>query len=144
MLNLTLESLPTLNAILNSCAFVCLISGYRAIKKGNKELHRNFMIATFIISALFLCSYLTYHYHAGHKLFPELGWIKTLYLAILVPHVILAVVMVPMILATFYFAWSEQWQRHKKIARLTFPIWCYVSFTGVIIYFFLRAFYFTT
>ena len=131
-----LSSLPTLNACLNSLAFVLLLAGYVAIKKGKRDLHRNIMVSALVVSACFLASYLTYHYSTGHRVFPELGWIKTVYLFILVPHVILAALMVPMILLTFYRAFTGQFEKHKKIAKITFPIWLYVSVTGVIIYFF--------
>lgn len=95
------------------------------------------MVSALVVSTLFLTCYLVYHYHAGSKKFPELGWIKTLYLVILIPHIILAAVMVPMILKTFWHAFKKEWESHKKIARLTFPIWMYVSITGVVIYFML-------
>lgn len=131
-----LSDLPTLNASLNALAFVLLLSGYIAIRKQNKILHRNLMTSALVVSAAFLASYLTYHYNTGHRVFPDLGWIKTVYLFILVPHVILAAVMVPMIILTFYRAFSGQWEKHKKIAKVTFPIWLYVSITGVVIYFF--------
>ena len=120
---MNLQALPTLNAILNTIAFTLLILGYRAIKRGKKEKHRNFMIAALITSALFLTSYLTYHFQVGHKVFPELGWIKTLYLSILIPHVILAALVAPFILLTFYFALTQKWNYHKKIARIVFPTW---------------------
>ena len=135
-----LSSLPTLNACFNSLAFVLLIAGYIAIKKGRKDLHRNLMISALIVSVCFLSSYLTYHYSTGHRVFPDLGWIKVIYLFILVPHVVLAGLMVPMILLTFYRAFTGQFEKHRKIARITFPIWLYVSVTGVIIYFFVWRF----
>ncbi len=131
------QDLPTLNATLNAVAATLLLSGYIAIKKNHKELHKKLMVATFIVSALFLTSYLIYHYHVPSKKFPDLGWIKTVYFLILFPHIILAVIMVPMILKTFWHAYKEEWEKHKKIARLTFPIWMYVSVTGVIVYFML-------
>ena len=92
------------------------------------------MIAAFITSAIFLTSYLIYHFHVPSKKFPDLGWIKTVYFLILFPHILLAIVMVPMILKTFWHAFREEWDQHKKIARITFPIWIYVSFTGVLVY----------
>jgi putative membrane protein len=92
------------------------------------------MLAALFFSACFLTGYLIYHYHHGSTKFPDLGWIKTIYLLILIPHIILAAVMVPMIGATFYFAFTENFDKHRKIARLTFPIWMYVSVTGVIIF----------
>lgn len=134
---MTIQDLPTLNASLNSIAAFLLLSGYIAIKKNQKVLHRNLMISALVVSAAFLTSYLIYHYHVPSKKFPDLGWIKTVYLLILVPHIILAAIMVPMILKTFWHAYKQEWEKHKKIARLTFPIWMYVSVTGVIVYFML-------
>jgi putative membrane protein len=131
---MTIQDLPTLNASLNSAAGVLLLSGYIAIKNNKRDLHRNLMIAALIVSAAFLTSYLIYHFHVPSKKFPDLGWIKTLYFLILFPHIILAVVMVPMILKTFWHAYKQEWENHKKIARITFPIWMYVSVTGVIVY----------
>lgn len=140
---MTVQDLPTLNASLNTIAGILLLSGYISIKKGNKILHRNLMIAALAVSAAFLTSYLIYHYHVPSKKFPDLGFIKTIYFLILFPHIILAVVMVPMILKTFWHAYKQEWEKHKKIARITFPIWLYVSVTGVIIYFMLYHWYAT-
>ena len=131
---MTVYDLPAVNATLNGIATVLLATGYVAIRQGKRDLHRNLMIAALIFSALFLGCYLFYHYHVGSVKFPELGWIKTIYLCILFPHIVLAVVMVPMILKTFWHAFRQDWESHKKIARITFPIWMYVSLTGVIIY----------
>jgi putative membrane protein len=130
------SDLPALNAMLNGLSTICLTLGYISIKKKNKneKAHKSFMISALIFSAFFLTGYLIYHYHHGSTKFPELGWIKTVYLLILVPHIILAAVMVPMIVATFYFAFTGKFEKHKKIARVTFPIWMYVSLTGVIIF----------
>lgn len=128
------QDLPTLNATLNAIAAFFLLTGFISIKRGHKELHKKLMSLALVMSALFLTSYLFYHYHVPSKKFPDLGWIKTLYLFILIPHVILAVVMVPMILKTFWHAYKQEWEKHKKIARLTFPIWMYVSVTGVVVY----------
>jgi len=131
---MTVYDLPAINASLNAIATVLLGSGYVAIRRGNKELHKKLMISALAVSAAFLACYLVYHYHAGSKPFPDLGWIKTVYLLILVPHIILAAIMVPMILKTFWHAFRGEWESHKKIARWTFPIWMYVSLTGVVIY----------
>ena len=95
------------------------------------------MISALVVSAAFLTSYLIYHFNVPSKKFPDLGWIKTLYFLILFPHIILAVIMVPMILKTFWHAYKQEWESHKKIARITFPIWMYVSVTGVLVYFML-------
>ncbi len=128
------EQLPLINAVFNSLSTICLILGYYSIKKKRIETHKKFMISAFGFSSIFLVGYLTYHYHHGSSIFPELGWIKTLYLCILVPHVILAAVMVPPILITFYHGLKDNREKHRWWARITFPIWMYVSFTGVLIY----------
>lgn len=138
---MTIQDLPSLNASLNSVAALLLLSGYIAIKKNHRDLHRNLMIAALVVSAAFLTSYLTYHFHVPSKKFPNLGIIKTIYLLILIPHIILAAGMVPMILKTFWHAYKKDWVKHRKIARLTFPIWMYVSVTGVIVYFMLYQWY---
>jgi putative membrane protein len=129
-----ISDLPSLNALLNLLSTICLTLGYISIKRKNIEAHKKFMVSALIFSAFFLTGYLTYHYHHGSTKFPDLGWIKTIYLIILIPHIILAAVMVPMIAFTFYFAFSGKLEKHKKIARITFPIWMYVSVTGVIIF----------
>lgn len=131
------QDLPSLNASLNAVATVLLLSGYVAIKKRKEELHKKLMIAALAVSTAFLTSYLIYHYHVPSKKFPDLGWIKTVYLLILVPHIILAAAMVPMILKTFWHGFRDEREKHKKIARITFPIWIYVSITGVLVYFML-------
>ncbi len=138
---MTVQDLPTLNASLNTMAGILLLSGYISIKLGKKTLHRNLMISALAVSAAFLTSYLIYHYHVPSKKFPDLGFIKTVYLLVLIPHIILAAVMVPMILKTFWHAYKQEWEKHKKIARITFPIWMYVSVTGVIVYFMLYHWY---
>lgn len=131
---MTVQDLPTLNATLNSIAGVLLLLGYIAIKNDKRDLHRNLMVSALVVSAAFLTSYLIYHYHVPSKKFPDLGIIKTIYLLILIPHIILAAVMVPMILKTFWHAFRGEWDKHKKIAKITFPIWMYVSVTGVLVY----------
>lgn len=131
---MTVMELPGVNAALNATATVLLAAGYAAIRAGQRGLHRNLMILATLVSAIFLGCYLVYHAHVGSKPFPDLGWIKTVYLLILIPHIILAAVMVPMILKTFWHAFRQEWDKHKSIARWTFPIWMYVSVTGVVIY----------
>ncbi|MCE3013113.1 MAG: DUF420 domain-containing protein [Proteobacteria bacterium] len=131
---MTVQDLPLLNACLNTVSALLLLSGYVAIKKDQKILHRNLMVSALVVSAAFLTSYLIYHYHVGSRPFPELGYIKTIYLWILFPHIVLAALMVPMILKTFWHAFRGEFESHKKIARWTFPIWMYVSVTGVLIY----------
>ena len=138
---LTLSQIPALNATLNGTAGLFLLLGYFFIKKDKKEAHKWSMITAFFFSALFLGFYLYYHYHVGSKKFPDLGFIKTIYLVILFPHIVLATLMVPLILKTFYHAYKQEWEKHKKVARITFPIWIYVSITGVLIYFMLYVWY---
>ncbi len=138
---MTIQDLPSLNAGLNTIAGVLLLLGYIAIKKNQRNVHRGFMVAALLVSAVFLTSYLIYHYHVPSKKFPELGFIKTIYFIILIPHIILAAAMVPMILKTFWHAYRQEWEKHKKIARITFPIWMYVSVTGVLVYFMLYVWY---
>ncbi len=129
-------SLPTQNAFFNLLSTLCLLWGYYFIKKSNRDerKHKISMIMALIFSTIFLIGYLVHHYNHGSTTFPDLGWIKTLYLIILIPHIILAAVMVPMIIMTFVYAFTGKLEKHKKIARITFPIWLYVSVTGVIIY----------
>ncbi|MGE3608231.1 MAG: DUF420 domain-containing protein [Bacteriovoracaceae bacterium] len=134
---MTLLELPSLNASLNTLSALLLLAGLIAIKKNQKELHKKFMVAALVTSAAFLTCYLIYHFNVPSKKFPDLGWIKTVYLIILIPHVILATLMVPMILKTFWHAFRGEWDKHKKIAKITFPIWMYVSVTGVLVYFML-------
>lgn len=126
--------IPTLNACLNFLSFSFLICGFIAIKKGKKDTHKKLMISALISSTTFLGFYLYYHYHFPTKHFPDLGWIKILYITILLTHTVLAVVMLPMIFITFRHAFKSNFILHRKWARRTFPIWSYVSATGVIIY----------
>jgi putative membrane protein len=128
------NNLPLINSVFNSLSAICLVLGFIAIKKKQKEIHKKFMVSALIFSSIFLTGYLIYHYNHGSSVFPDLGWIKTLYLIILIPHIILAALMVPMIVMTFFYAFTERFEKHKKWARITFPIWMYVSVTGVIIY----------
>ena len=132
-----LNNLPAIDAALNGIAFIFLMLGYYQIKKGNKELHKKLMLSAFGVSCVFLACYLTRHYFRGSTPFPGVGLLKTVYFVILIPHIILAAVMVPMIVMTLYFAKNENWESHKKWAKRTFPIWAYVSITGVVVYFML-------
>jgi len=128
--------LPGINASLNFLSTLCLISGYYFIKRKqkNETIHKWFMVSALFFSTLFLTGYLVYHYHHGSKPFPDLGWIKTFYLSILIPHIILAAVMFPLFVMTFFYSFTNKLEKHKKIARITFPIWMYVSVTGVLIF----------
>ncbi len=129
-----IKILPTLNAVLNALSFVFLILGFLNIKKRNVSGHKKFMLSAFITSALFLVSYLVYHYSAGITRFKGVGFWRMFYLTILSSHTLLAVFALPLAIATLTFALLRKFDKHPKVARLTLPIWLYVSFTGVLIY----------
>ena len=131
---MTFADLPAVNAALNSISATLLTAGYRHIRRGNVAAHRACMAAAFGVSTLFLISYLVYHYHSGSRPFPHSGWIRPVYLSILISHVTLAAAVVPLALMTLYRAWLGQFDRHRRIARWTLPVWLYVSVTGVIVY----------
>lgn len=140
---MTLHDMPALNACLNGASTVLLALGYWQIRKGHKDAHRNCMVGALVTSALFLVSYLTYHElmrrstGQGHTSFQDPVWFRPIYLIILFTHLVGAIAMVPMILMTVWRAIKGDFERHRKIARWTWPIWMYVSFTGVVIYFLL-------
>ena len=138
---LPLHALPLLNAFLNSLSAVLLCSGYIAIRCRCVLLHKTCMLTACFTSALFLISYLTYHYHVGSKPFTGQGSIRLVYFTILISHTILAAVIVPLVLLTLTRAWKAQWIRHQRLARWTLPLWLYVSVTGVVIYLMLYQFY---
>jgi len=128
------SGLPALNAGLNSISTVLLAAGYYFIRHRQREKHRVMMLAAFASSCLFLTSYLVYHYHAGSVPFQGQGWIRPLYFTILITHIVLAAAIVPLALITLSRALGERYDRHRRIARWTFPLWMYVSVTGVVIY----------
>jgi uncharacterized membrane protein YozB (DUF420 family) len=126
---------PAINASLNGLSAVFLAAGFVFIKKKNIPAHRACMISAFITSALFLACYLSYHIFVHHiTIFKNPAWFRPIYLAILGTHTILAVVIVPMIIITLSRALREKFDRHKSIARWTWPMWMYVSITGVVVY----------
>lgn len=129
-----LQHLPLLNAYLNAISAAWLLAGYRFIKKGNMSRHRLCMLAALATSVLFLTSYLTYHVQVGTNHFRSHGWIRPVYFSILTTHTILAVVIVPLVLVTLTRALRSRFPAHRKLARITWPIWMYVSVTGVLIY----------
>ena len=129
-----ISQLPHLNALLNTTSAILLIAGYRFIRKGNIPAHRTCQVAAFVTSVLFLMSYLTYHYYHGDTKFLGQGAVRPFYFAILISHVVLAIVIVPLVLITLYRAARGDFLRHRKIARWTLPLWLYVSVTGVIVY----------
>src|SRR5688572_29881514 len=133
--------LPHLNALLNSTSALFLIAGYGFIRAGRIQAHRTCQVTAVITSTLFLISYLTYHYYHGDTPFPGQGIVRPFYFAILITHVILAIVIVPLVLITLYRAVRLDFMRHRRIARWTLPLWLYVSVTGVIVYLMLYHFY---
>jgi len=144
---MTILDLPVVNATLNGLSAIFLTLGFIFIKRGNKIAHRNCMITAFCTSVIFLGCYLTYHgylawvLHRGPTRFLEPAWFRPIYLAILLTHTVLAVAIVPMILITLNRAKKERFELHKKIARWTWPLWMYVSVTGVVIYLLLYQVY---
>jgi putative membrane protein len=131
---IAIAELPSLNAALNSLSAVFLLAGFLYIKSGKRDAHRACMLTAFGSSTLFLTSYLIYHYHVGSVPFKGLGWIRPVYFTILITHTILAVTVVPLALITLTRALRERFDAHRRIARWTFPIWLYVSVTGVVVY----------
>jgi len=127
-------ALPALNAALNATSAALLAIGWTAIRRRRIGLHRACMLAACGVSTLFLVSYVTYHYAAGSRPFTGQGWVRWMYFPILVSHIVLAAAMVPFVLMTAYRALSGDYVRHVRIARLTLPVWLYVSVTGVVVY----------
>ena len=140
---MTFADLPAVNAAFNGLAACFLLAGYVFIRRQNRTAHRNCMIAALASSALFLAGYLTYHtyvayvLHKGPTVFKEPAWFRPIYLTILITHTILAVAILPLVFITLSRAVKERFELHKKIARWTWPIWMYVSVTGVLIYYLL-------
>jgi uncharacterized membrane protein YozB (DUF420 family) len=126
--------LPTVNATLNAVAGVLLLAGYVFIRKRRVNAHRRCMLTAFGVSILFLVSYLTYHYEVGDVRFQGTGWIRPAYFVMLISHIILAVAIVPLATITLWRALSARFDAHRRIARWTWPLWMYVSVTGVLVY----------
>jgi uncharacterized membrane protein YozB (DUF420 family) len=133
--------LPHINACLNGTSALLLFTGYTFIRKRNVAAHRTCQIAALCVSILFLISYVTYHFHHGATRFQGMGVVRPIYFAILLSHTILAVVIVPLVILTFYRALRNDFMRHRRIARITLPLWLYVSITGVIVYLMLYQIY---
>jgi uncharacterized membrane protein YozB (DUF420 family) len=129
-----ITDLPAVNATLNAIAAVLLLCGYVMIRRGRMQVHRRFMLSAFATSALFLVCYVIYHANVGSKRFPGSGAPRAIYFAILISHVVLAAAILPLALVTLNHALRARFDRHVPIARWTFPIWLYVSVTGVIVY----------
>lgn len=128
------SDLPTLNAVLNTLSAVFLIAGFVYIKRRNRDAHKWAMLTAFVISALFLTSYVVYHYTVGATTFTAEGWIRPVYFSILISHTILATLILVPIFLLLYRAWKKEYAKHAKLARWVFPLWLYVSVTGVVIY----------
>ena len=132
---MSLADLPAVNACLNGLSAIFLTSGYLCIRRGNKIAHRNCMVTAFVTSAIFLVCYLTYHFSVRTiTRFREPEWFRPIYLTLLLTHTVLAVVIVPLVLMTLNRAVKQRYDLHKRIARWTWPLWMYVSVTGVVIY----------
>lgn len=134
------SNLPALNALLNSVSTVLIILGFVAIKKRQFVKHMKLMLTAFITSSLFLISYLVYHHYIGHTPFPGEGFIRPIYFFILISHIILSAFVVPLVLTSYYFAFAGKFKTHRRVSKWTFPIWLYVSITGVVIFFILNAY----
>jgi uncharacterized membrane protein YozB (DUF420 family) len=128
---------PTINATLNGTSAVLLVTAHSMIKRGRIAIHRRLMLAAVTTSSLFLVSYLYYHAHVKSVHFQGLGWSRPVYFSILISHTILAAAIVPLVIVTLVRALRERFDRHRAIARWTYPLWLYVSITGVVIYFML-------
>jgi len=131
---LEVRDLPTVNAILNSLSTILLLTGYALVRRRLYAAHRNVMVAALCSSALFLTSYLVYHAQVGSVRFPGTGAIRTIYLTILLTHTVLAATVPVLAGITVWRAFHQDFARHRRIARVTLPIWLYVSVTGVVVY----------
>ena len=134
------SNLSAVNAALNSLSTVFLLLGFREIRARNFAKHMRFMIAAFITSALFLVSYIVYHHFVGDTPFTGQGFIRPVYFFILISHIVLSIFVVPLVLSSFLFAFSGKFSTHRKVSKWTFPIWLYVSVTGVLVFFMLKTF----
>ena len=134
------KNLSAVNAAFNTLSTIFLLLGFNQITKKNFSLHMKYMLGAFVSSALFLVSYVIYHHFVGDTKFLGEGFIKYIYFFILITHIVLSVFVVPLILATFYYSLSGKFASHRKIAKWTFPIWLYVSVTGVLVFALLKVF----
>jgi len=133
-------NLPAANALFNGLSAICLVGGIWNIRRQRRSTHIRFMCAATAFSALFLLSYIVYHNFHGDTPFRGLGLVRPIYFFILISHVLLSIVALPMVLTTLYYAASKRYVTHRKIARFTFPVWLYVSITGVVVFFFLKVY----
>jgi putative membrane protein len=133
-------NLPAVNAALNSLSTVFLISGLVAVLQRKYSLHMKLMFSALASSALFFVCYVIYHNAHGETHFPGTGWVRPVYFSILISHIVLSGIAVPLILGSFYLSLSGRYGLHKRLSRFTFPIWLYVSVTGVVVFFMLKAY----
>lgn len=136
-----INHLPKLHAILNGSTFVLLLLSLRAIRSGNVPLHKKLNLTAFGLSAVFLISYVTYHYLAGDTKYGGEGFMRSVYFFILITHIVLAAITLPLVLWSFYLGLKDDRTRHRKVVRWSYPIWLYVAFTGVLVYLFLSPYY---
>ena len=150
-----LSFLPAVHAVLNSLAALALIAGLVAILKGKPGLHRRFVSGALVLSGLFLLSYVTYHFTSGETIYGDLngdgdlsdveraavGGMRTVYVVVLLSHIVLAALSLPFILMTFVYGYTAQFTKHRRMARWVFPVWLYVAVTGPVCYLMLRPFY---
>ena len=129
-----LHDLPSLNATLNLTAAILIGAGFYFIKQKNIHAHKLCMVAALAVSAAFLTSYLIYHYNVGSVRFTKQGWIRSVYFPLLISHTVLAAIVLPMVLRTAFLSFKRRFASHVRIARWTFPVWMYVSITGVVVY----------
>ncbi len=130
-----------INAVINSIVSVLLISGLIAVRRGNYRLHKKLMLTAMVLSILFLVSYICHHLFAGDTKFGGTGMVRYIYFIILITHIILAAIILPFILFTAYRAMISEWPQHRRLAKITWPVWLYVSLTGVTVYLFISPYY---
>ncbi|MEX0332193.1 MAG: DUF420 domain-containing protein [Puniceicoccaceae bacterium] len=130
--------LPATNALLNACSASALVIGIYHIRRGNKRAHGLSMATAFAASSLFLVGYIIHHTLHGDTRFLTTGWLRPTYFFILITHIVLSIVVLPMVLTTLFFATTKRWNAHRALARWTWPLWLYVSVTGVLVFVFLR------
>src|SRR6516225_12486289 len=131
---IAISDLATVNATLNGTASILIGSGFYFIKQKDIRAHKVCMVSAVVVSAVFLTSYLIYHYNVGSVRFTKQGWIRDVYFPLLLTHTILAAVVVPMVLRTVFLAGKGRFRNHVRAAKWTFPVWMYVSVTGVVVY----------
>ena len=133
-----ISSLPHVSAGLNVLITLLLLAGFAAIRSGRRELHMKLMLSAVGVAGFFLAGYIVYHHFHGDTRFGGQGLIRPVYFFILISHIVGSIVVLPLVLTTLLFAGTKRFERHRKLARITFPVWLYVSVTGVAVFFFLK------